>query len=412
MLIFSKTTLSNGLRVLVHEDPTTPLASVNILYDVGSRDENPERTGFAHLFEHLMFGGSQNIKEYDSVVQIAGGENNAFTSNDITNYYVTLPATNLETAFWLESDRMMQLDFNKKSLNTQRNVVIEEFKQRYLNQPYGDVWLLMRPLVYKVHPYLWDTIGKDISHIEGATLEEVEHFFYKHYCPDRAILSVAGNVKAATVFELAEKWFGTIDRKSAYQRNLAVEPQQKEKRVLTVKRKVPADAIYMAFHCCSRVDKEFHAVDLLTDILSSGHSSRLYYSLVKEQKLFSEINAFTTGEFDKSIVVVMGKLSEGVKMDVAENSIAAELDKIKNEAIGERELQKVKNKTIANIEFSEIDVASRALNIAYYELTGDAAEVNKQEEHYLAVTADNIKQQANQIFRDENCSVLYYYSES
>ncbi|HLG34436.1 MAG TPA: pitrilysin family protein [Bacteroidia bacterium] len=412
MLNFSRTTLANGLRVLVHEDSTTPLAAVNILYDVGSRDENPERTGFAHLFEHLMFGGSQNIPDYDGVVQVAGGENNAFTSNDITNYYLTLPAANLETAFWLESDRMMQLAFSMKSLDVQRNVVIEEFKQRYLNQPYGDVWLLMRPLVYKVHPYLWDTIGKNISHIEQASLADVEQFFHSHYCPDRAVLSVAGNVKAENVFALAEKWFGTIDRKSPYSRALPAEPEQKEKRTLEVKKKVPADAIYMAFHCCSRVDKEFHTVDLLTDVLSSGMSSRLYQSLVKEQKLFSEINAFTTAEFDKSIIMVQGKLSEGVKMEDAEKSIEEELNKIKNETIADRELQKVKNKVIANIEFSEIDIASRALNLAYYELTGDANEANKQEEHYLSVTADNIRQQAQQIFRDENCSVLYYYSES
>lgn len=412
MLNFSKTTLSNGLRVLVHEDSTTPLAAVNILFDVGSRDENPERTGFAHLFEHLMFGGSQNIPDYDGVVQVAGGENNAFTSNDITNYYITLPATNLETAFWLESDRLMQLAFSWKSLDTQRNVVIEEFKQRYLNQPYGDVWLLMRPLVYKVHPYLWDTIGKNISHIEQASLTDVEEFFYSHYCPDRAVLSVAGNVNTENVFALAEKWFGGISRKSAYQRNLPAEPEQREKRVLEVRKKVPADAIYMAFHCCSRVDKEFHAVDLLTDILSGGKSSRLYHSLVKEKKLFSEINAFTTGDFDKSIIVVQGKLSEGVKMEDAEKSIEEELNKIKTEAVGDRELQKVKNKTIANIEFSEIDIASRALNIAYYELAGDAEEVNRQGEHYISVTAADVQKQAQQIFRDENCSVLYYYSES
>ena len=412
MLNFSRTTLSNGLRVLVHEDSTTPLAAVNILFDVGSRDENPERTGFAHLFEHLMFGGSQNIPDFDGPLQIAGGDNNAFTSNDMTNYYETLPATNLETAFWLESDRMLQLDFSEQILDTQRNVVIEEFKQRYLNQPYGDIWLLLRPVAYKVHPYLWDTIGKNISHIEQASLDDVKNFFYSHYCPDRAILSVAGNVKADNIFSLAEKWFGGIDRKSAYKRNLPAEPEQMEKRTIEVKKKVPADAIYIAYHCPARMDKEFHSVDLLTDILSGGKSSRLYNALVKEKKLFSEINAFTTAEFDKSLVVVMGKLLDGVKMDAAEKAIGEELSKIANEKAGERELQKVKNKTIANIEFSEIDIANRALNLAYYELTGEPAEVNKQEEHYLSVTADDVQKQAQQIFREENCSVLYYYSEN
>jgi zinc protease len=412
MLQFSKHTLPNGLKVIVHEDHTTPLAAVNVLYDVGSRDENPERTGFAHLFEHLMFGGSQNIPDYDGPLQIAGGDNNAFTSNDITNYYETLPASNLETAFWLESDRMMQLDFNEQSLDTQRNVVIEEFKQRYLNQPYGDIWLLLRPVAYKVHPYLWDTIGKNISHIENATLDDVKNFFYSHYCPDRAILSVAGNVKADHIFSLAEKWFGNIDRKSPYKRNLPAEPRQTERRTLEVRKKVPADAIYMAYHCPARTDKEFHAVDLLTDILSSGKSSRLYHVLVKEKKLFSEINAFTTAEFDKSLVVVMGKLLQDVKMETAEKAIEDELSKIMNERAGEREIQKVKNKTIANIEFSEIDVASRALNLAYYELTGDANEANRQEEYYLAVNTNDIQRQAQQIFRNDNCSVLYYYSEN
>lgn len=410
MISFQKHTLSNGLKVLVHEDNTTPLAAANVLYDVGSRDENPARTGFAHLFEHLMFGGSQNIPNYDGPVQLAGGENNAFTSNDITNYYLTLPSTNIETAFWLESDRMLQLAFSEQSLEVQRNVVIEEFKQRYLNQPYGDIWLLLRPLAYKQHPYLWDTIGKDISHIENATLEDVRNFFFTHYCPNRAVLSVAGNVKADEVFSLAEKWFGNIERQSPYTRNLALEPEQKEKRTLEVKKKVPADAIYMAYHCCSRTDKEFYAVDLLTDILSGGKSSRLYNALVKEKKLFSEINAFTTAEFDKSLVVVMGKVLDGVKLGDAEHAIGEELDKIKNTRAEDREVQKVKNKSLANLEFSEIDIANRALNLAYYELTGDANEANRQEEHYLSVTAADIQNQAQQIFREENSSVLYYYS--
>jgi zinc protease len=412
MISFQKHTLSNGLRVLVHEDNTTPLAAVNVLYDVGSRDENPARTGFAHLFEHLMFGGSQHIPDYDGPVQLAGGENNAFTSNDITNYYLTVPSTNLETAFWLESDRMLQLDFSEHSLDVQRNVVIEEFKQRYLNQPYGDIWLLLRPLAYKVHPYLWDTIGKNISHIENASLEDVKNFFYTHYCPDRAILSVAGNVKADAVFSLVEKWFGNIDRKSPYKRNLPQEPEQKEKRTLEVKKKVPADAIYMAYHCASRVDKEFYAVDLLTDILSGGKSSRLYNALVKEKKLFSEINAFTTAEFDKSVVMITGKVLDGIKLADAERAIGEELNKIKTNLAEEREVQKVKNKVLANLEFGDIDIANRALNLAYYELAGDANEVNLQPEHYLSVTATDIQQQAQQIFREQNCSVLYYYSEA
>ena len=412
MISFQRHTLANGLKVFVHEDNTTPLAAVNVLYDVGSRDEDPARTGFAHLFEHLMFGGSENIPNYDGPVQLAGGENNAFTSNDITNYYLTLPASNLETAFWLESDRMMQLAFSEQSLEVQRNVVIEEFKQRYLNQPYGDIWLLLRPLAYKIHPYLWDTIGKNISHIENATLDDVKNFFFTHYCPNRAILSVAGNVKADAVFSLAEKWFGTIDRRSGYARVLPQEPGQNEKRTLEVKKKVPADAIYMAYHCCSRTDKEFYAVDLLTDILSGGKSSRLYNALVKDRKLFSEINAFTTAEFDKSLVVVTGKVLDGVNLVDAEQAIGEELNKIKNMQAEDRELQKVKNKALANLEFSEIDIASRALNLAYYELAGDVNEANRQEERYLSVTTSDIQQQAQEIFTEQNCSVLYYYSEA
>ena len=283
MIKYSTKTLSNGLKVIVHEDPTTPLVTVNILYKVGARDETPEKTGFAHLFEHLMFGGSINIPEYDSPLQLAGGDNNAFTNNDITNYYLTLPAENIETGFWLESDRMLSLAFSEKSLEVQRSVVIEEFKQRYLNQPYGDVWLLLRPLAYKVHPYQWATIGKEISHIENATLEDVKDFFFRFYCPDNAIMTVAGGVKAEEVFALAEKWFGEIQRKRKDFTPYPKEPRQEEYRELTVHRDIPFDSVYRAYHCCARLDEEFYAVDLLTDILSRGRSSRLYNALVKEQ---------------------------------------------------------------------------------------------------------------------------------
>jgi len=311
MLGFERFTLKNGLRVIVHIDESTPLACVNILYDVGARDEDESRTGFAHLFEHLMFGGSINIPSYDEPLQRVGGENNAFTTNDITNYYLTLPAANLETAFWLESDRMLSLAFSEKSLEVQRNVVIEEFKQRYLNQPYGDIWLRLRPLVYKVHPYKWATIGKEISHIEQATMDDVKAFFAKHYCPTNAVMVVAGNVTVPQVKALAEKWFEPIPSGEKPVRNLPVEPPQTAHRREVIHADVPFDALYMAFRMCSRYDKEYYAMDLISDILSRGNSSRLYNRLIKEKNLFSELNAYVMGELDNSIFIVSGKTNKG-----------------------------------------------------------------------------------------------------
>ncbi|HVA97429.1 MAG TPA: pitrilysin family protein, partial [Bacteroidia bacterium] len=344
MIKYEKFQLANGLKVIVHEDKFTELACMNILYDVGARDENPEQTGFAHLFEHLMFGGSINIPSYDEPLQRAGGENNAFTTNDITNYYLTLPAINIETAFWLESDRMLSLAFSEKSLEVQRNVVIEEFKQSYLNQPYGDAWLLMRPLAYKVHPYRWSTIGKEISHIENAKIEDVKNFFKKHYVPSNAILVVAGNVTLEQIKKLSDKWFGPISGGTKTKRALPVEPIQKEARTLTVERNVPASRIYKAYHVCARTDDDFYATDLLSDILSRGNSSRLYKSLVKDKKMFNEISAHTSGDMDKGLFVISGKLAKNVSMEEAEKSIEEELALLKNELIGKEELEKVKNK--------------------------------------------------------------------
>ncbi|MFN8165261.1 MAG: pitrilysin family protein [Bacteroidia bacterium] len=410
MIKYSTKTLSNGLKVIVHEDPTTPLVTVNILYKVGARDESPEKTGFAHLFEHLMFGGSINIPEYDSPLQLAGGDNNAFTNNDITNYYLTLPAENIETGFWLESDRMLSLAFSEKSLEVQRSVVIEEFKQRYLNQPYGDVWLLLRPLAYKVHPYQWATIGKEISHIENATLEDVKDFFFRFYCPDNAIMTVAGGVKAEEVFALAEKWFGEIQRKRKDFTPYPTEPRQEEYRELTVHRDIPFDSVYRAYHCCARLDEEFYAVDLLTDILSRGRSSRLYNALVKEQKLFSEVNAYVTADFDKGLVVVEGKLVAGVSMKEAEAGIDAELQKVMSELVKADELEKVKNKVESTMEFSEMDLSGRALNLAIAEYMGDVELVNSELKLFRKVTGEDIRKQASEIFRKTNCSTLYYLS--
>lgn len=412
MVRFTRHLLSNGMPLLVHEDPSTPLATVNLLYKVGARDEDSSRTGFAHLFEHLMFGGSINIPEFDGPLQLAGGDNNAFTNNDITNYYCTLPASNLETAFWLESDRMMSLAFSEKSLEVQRQVVIEEFKQRYLNQPYGDVWLLLRPLAYRVHPYQWATIGKELAHIEQATLEDVRNFFFRFYTPDNAILVVAGGVKRDDVVALAEKWFGPIKRNMGQRNPLPVEPVQNEYRSLSVQRDIPFDSIYMAFHACSRLDPEFYATDLLTDVLSRGKSCRLYNSLVKEKKLFSSVNAYLTGDFDKGLVVVEGKLLKGVSTGDAEAAIRLELDRIMNEEVTPEELTRSKNTVESTIEFSEMELSSRALSLAIAEYMGNPDLVNTEMERYAVVKASDLQLVARQVFRKENCSVLHYLSQN
>lgn len=408
MVLFDRFTLDNGLKVLVHEDPTTPMAVVNILYDVGARDEDPDKTGFAHLFEHLMFGGSINIPTYDEPLQRVGGENNAFTSNDITNYYITLPAVNLETAFWLESDRLLSLAFSEKSLEVQRNVVCEEFKQRYLNQPYGDVWLKLRPMAYKKHPYQWATIGKVLEHIENATIEDVKDFFKKHYNPSNAILVVGGAVKTEDVKLLAEKWFGDIPGLGKPTRNLEAEPEQTEERKLTVHADVPLNAIYKAFHMPSRTDENYFTVDLISDILSRGNSSRLFRKLLKEQKLFSEINAYLTGSLDTGLFVVEGKPLPGVSMEIAEESIWHELELLKAELVTEEELTKVKNKIESTMVFSEMSLLDKAMNLAFFELLGDAERLNSETQKYLDVTAYQIQQQARHIFRKENSSTLYY----
>ncbi len=411
MIKFEKFILDNGLKVIVHQDKSTPLACINILYDVGSRDENPNQTGFAHLFEHLMFGGSVNIPNYDEPLQRVGGENNAFTTNDITNYHITLPSENLETGFWLESDRMLSLAFSEKSLEVQRNVVIEEFKQRYLNQPYGDVWLLLRPIAYKVHPYLWDTIGKEISHIENAKIDDVRKFFKKFYCPNNAIMVVAGNVKFNEIKRLSEKWFGPLPKGPENKRNLPKEPQQTEARSLTVERNVPVDAIYKVYHICSRHDKEYYATDLISDILSQGNSSRLHNTLIKDKKIFSDIYAYVMGDFDKGLFVISGKLSKGITMEQADESINEELQKIKSEFVSIDELTKVKNKIEATHVFGEIDILNKATNLAVSELLGNPNMINEEVGKYLLVTAEQIKEQANSIFRIENCSTLYYKSK-
>jgi zinc protease len=412
MIQFEKFTLSNGLRVIVHRDTSTPMAVVDVMYDVGARDEDPERTGFAHLFEHLMFGGSVNISNFDEPLQMAGGENNAYTTNDLTNYYIQLPAENLETAFWLESDRMLSLAFNDKSLDVQRKVVCEEFKEHYLNKPYGDVWHKMRELAYSKHPYRWMTIGKELSHIENASLQDVKDFFFKHYRPVNAVVAVAGNVTVERVKELAEKWFGDIPSGERYMRALPQEPQQKAARKLEIKADVPLDAFYKCWHIYPRLDRRYYIADLITDILSGGGSSRLFQALVKEKKLFSNIECYHTGSLDAGMLVIEGKLVKGISMKDAEQAVEEEIEKMKTDLVPENELQKVKNKVESMMAFEDLSVMNRANSLAFYELLGDAAWMNFELEKYNSVTPEDLVQESRNIFRPENSNTLYYYSNN
>lgn len=411
MINYESFTLSNGLKVIVHEDHSAPIAAFNLLYKVGARDEDPEKTGFAHLFEHLMFGGSKHVPEYDEPLQKVGGDNNAFTSNDITNYYITLPSANLETAFWLESDRMLSLSFDPKVLEVQRSVVIEEFKQRYLNQPYGDAWLKLRPLAYKEHPYRWATIGKDIDHIEKATMEDVKDFFFKYYLPNNAVLVVAGNVSLVEVRRLSEKWFGPIPAGKPVERNLPVEPAQDEYRLIEVEEDVPVDSLYMTFHMGSRLDESYHATDLLSDILGRGKSSRLYNELLEKNRLFSAISAHVSGSLDPGLLVIEAKLNADVSIEEGEEAVWSLLEQFKGEKLSEQELAKVKNKAESTMVFSEMELLNRAMNLAYAEMIGDASLVNQEVEKIRAVKAEDISAVANKILRRENASVLRYKSK-
>lgn len=412
MIKFERFVLDNGLRVIVHEDHSTPMAVVNVMYDVGSKDENPEKTGFAHLFEHLMFGGSINIPDFETPLQIAGGENNAYTSNDLTNYYIQLPADNLETALWLESDRMLSLAFDKKSLEVQKKVVCEEFKEHYINKPYGDVWFKLREMVFKQHPYRWMTIGKELSHIEDAKLEDVKAFFKKHYSPINAILVVAGNVKAAEVMLQVEKYFGDIPSGTKYVRNIPPEPEQQEARVLEVRADVPLDALYKVWKMPSRRDNGYYIADLVTEILGGGASSRLYQKLVKEQRLFSNIDCYHFGSVEDGMFTIEGKLVKGVDMKDAEAAVNSILEELTEKGITENELAKVKNKTEAVLAFEDMNILTRANNIAFYELLGDAGLFNREKDKYFAVTAEDISSFCRNIFREKNSNTLYYYSNN
>jgi len=408
MIHFEKFILSNGLKVIVHQDVNTPMVAVNILYNVGARDEDADRTGFAHLFEHLMFGGSENIPVYDEPLQMAGGENNAYTTNDITNYYIQLPLENIETAFWLESDRMKSLAFSEKSLEVQRKVVCEEFKEHYINKPYGNAWEHLRELAYKKHPYRWMTIGKELKHIEEAQLADVKSFFFKHYRPNEAVLCVAGNVTVAQVKELAEKWFGDIPAGEPYYRNLSQEPAQNEEHTETIEANVPLDALYKAWHIEGRLQPGYYAADLITEIMGNGLSSRLYQKLVKELKIFTNINCYHTGSLDPGLLVIEGKVVTGKTLEEANAAIEEQVKLLSENGVTAQELDKAKNKIEAMIEFEDMNLLSRANNLAFYELLGDANLMNTEWERYQSVTAEMLQKKAQEIFRKENCNTLFY----
>ena len=403
--------LDNGLRLVHSRDESTQMVALNILYNVGARDEHPEHTGFAHLFEHLMFGGSVNIPDYDMPLQLAGGENNAWTNNEITNYYLTVPRQNVETGFWLESDRMLSLDFSERSLEVQQGVVMEEFKQRCLNQPYGDVGHLLRPLAYQKHPYLWPTIGKDLSHVANATLEEVKAFFFRFYAPNNAILAVTGNISFEEAVELTEKWFGSVPRREVPVRNLPQEPEQTEERRLTVERNVPLDSLFMAYHMCDHRHPDYYVFDILSDVLSNGRSSRLNQHLVQEKQLFSSIDAYISGSVDAGLFHIAGKPSAGVSLELAEAAVRDELDRLQQELVDGQELEKVKNKFESTQIFGNINYLNVATNLAWFELLGKAEDLEKEVERYRSVTAMQLREVAQSAFRKENGVVLYYKSK-
>lgn len=405
---FERFSLNNGLKVIVHEDKTTPMVAVNIIYNVGARDESETQTGFAHLFEHLMFGGSINIPSYDEPLQMAGGENNAYTTNDITNYYIQLPIQNIETALWLESDRMKSLAFSEKSLDVQRKVVCEEFKEHYINKPYGDAWKHLRALTYTTHPYKWMTIGKELSHIEEAKLEDVKNFFFKHYRPNNAVLCIAGNIDLDQAKTLTEKWFGDIEAGEQYNRNLPKEPTQEAARTHTVIADVPLDALYKAWHIESRMQQGYYAADIITEILGNGYSSRLFQKLVKEKQLFSNISCYHTGSVEPGLLVVEGKIVEGKSIEEANIAVEEEIQQFLQDGVSEKELAKAKNKIESMIEFEDMSLLNRANNLAFYELLGDAALINSELNRYQEINAEILSEYAQKIFRNENSNTLFY----
>ena len=408
MISYEKMVLQNGLTVLMHEDKNTPIASISVLYKVGSRDEHPEKTGFAHLFEHLMFGGSVNIPDYDGVMQRAGGENNAYTNHDYTHFFTTLPAVNIETALWLESDRMLELMLQKEVLDVQKKVVVEEFYETCLNLPYGDVWHELSALNYEKHPYKWPTIGVHPSHIEKANLSDVKKFYNKYYHPGNAILVIAGPISIKRMKELAMKWFNDIPSGKTIKKNYSLEPPKKEARHKQSQAEVPVDAIYMTFPCPARADKAFYAVDLLSDIFSNGPSSRLIHRLTRENKYFNHIDCYVTGDFDPGLIVFEGRPTEKISLKDAEEIISKEINDLKNQLIESAELQKWKNKAESTLVLSEMGIQSKSMNLGFFEALGNADLMNAESDIYQSLTAEEIQQAAQVWLKDDQKSVLTY----
>lgn len=410
MIKYQEHLLPNGLTLITHVDKGTPLVVVNILYKVGSRNEQPERTGFAHLFEHLMFGGSKNVPDFDKILQKAGAENNAFTNTDITNYYIILTAENIETALWVESDRMQYLNLDRKNLEIQKNVVIEEFKQRYLNVPYGDVWLKLMPSAYHVHPYQWPTIGKDISHIEQASLKNVREFHEKHYAPNNAVLTISGNIDPDKACELVEKWFGNIPANQNGRYQIPAEPRQTSSRFLEIDANVPLNSIYKVYHMPGRISKKYVISDLLSDLLGRGKSSRLYQSMVKEKRVFNDINSYITGSADPGLLVISGKVNPDVDIADAEKCIIEEIDILKNN-LKETEVEKVINQAVSSTYFSETQLLNRSINLSIANSLGNTNLVNEEIELISKINKADILNIADEILTTSNCSTLHYKSK-
>ncbi len=409
MIKFETFTLDNGLQVVFNQDKTTSLVAVNLLYNIGAKHEEDDATGFAHLFEHLMFSGSKNFENYDQIVERLGGESNAFTNNDITNYYLSVPNMYLQYALDLEADRMQNLNLNDKSLEVQKNVVIEEFKQRYINQPYGDLWKQIRELAFTVHPYQHQTIGKCIEHIENVTLETAKQFYENYYTPSNAVLAISGNVELNDLKSMIEASFGKIPATKTVKKAYPNEPKQTENREKTVKADVPANLICIIFQMGGRLDKDYYKYDLISDVLSNGKSTRLYNSLVVNQQLFTEVNAFITGEDDCGLFVVTGKYRDGVDIKQGEEAIWQELKAMKENMITENELQKMKNKNDANATFGNIKVLDKAMNLAYFaHLDGKTHLINEERELYNSVSLKDLQMLANDLFTNTYYSTLYY----
>ena len=411
MIAFERIVLENGLTVIIHEDFSTPMVAVNVVYNVGSKHEDPNHTGFAHLFEHLMFGGSKHIPDFDTPIQDAGGENNAFTNTDLTNFYEVLPAQNVETALWLESDRMLQLRFSKKSLNTQKKVVIEEFKETCLNEPYGDMWHHLSALCYTRHPYQWPTIGKHLDHIADATIDQVAVFFEQYYKPENAVVVLAGNITISKGFELVQKWFGDIPKGNFKKNALEVEPVQSTPRQKVLTQNVPHEAIYQGYHMGTRLSDSYYACDLLSDVLANGRSSRFYQKLYKEQQLFSTIDAFISGTTDPGLFIIEGKTMPSISIDQAKDAIRTELNILQNDKIPDRELTKLKNAVESSLTFSEVSALNKAISLAYFEVLGDANLINEEAKRYQEITADDLRDTAQNVFKPENCSEVIYLQQ-